>query len=114
RELPTGGRTPLAHALTLAHDVLRKAHEQTVLLVLLSDGRANVPLPDSHGEPWTQSLHAAALLREANIPALVLDAETGFVRLGRAAQLAEALGGECLALEQLSAQELVLKIRQHS
>jgi magnesium chelatase subunit D len=115
RQLPTGGRTPLAHALCLAHDVLAKARqshpELPVLLVLLSDGKANVPLPDRHGDPWRQALEAAAQLASAATPALVLDSEVGFVRLGRARQLAEALAGECLALEELSAQDLVLQIR---
>ncbi len=116
RQLPTGGRTPLAHALVLAHDLLRKnrqAHpELPVLLVILSDGRANVPLPDVPGDAWAQSLQAAAQLADARTPTLVLDPEAGLVRLGRATQLAQALGAECLSLEQLSAQEIVLKIRQ--
>jgi magnesium chelatase subunit D len=114
--LPTGGRTPLAHGLSLAYEILAKARqshpEQAVLLVLLCDGKANVPLPDSQGEPWEQTLQMATQLADAKTPALVLDSEAGFVRLGRAKQLAQALGGECLALEQLSAQELILKIRE--
>jgi magnesium chelatase subunit D len=116
RQLPTGGRTPLAHALALAHDLLgqsRRAHpELPVLLVLLSDGKANVPLPDVPGDPWQQALDWSARLAEAGVPALVLDSEAGFVRLGRARQIAEALRGECLALEELSAADLALKIRQ--
>lgn len=115
KQLPTGGRTPLAHALVLARDTVRTARqasrETPTLLVVVSDGKANVPLPDQAGDGWGQALHAAAALAEERVPALVLDAETGFVRLGRAAKLAEALGGECLPLEQLSTQDLVLKIR---
>jgi magnesium chelatase subunit D len=116
RQLPTGGRTPLAHALVLAHELLRKnrqAHpELPVLLVVLSDGKANVPLPDLPGDAWAQSLQAAAQLADARTPALVLDPEAGLVRLGRATQLAQALAAECLSLEQLSAQDLVLKVRR--
>ncbi len=37
--MPTGGRTPLAHALELAHQFI---NDETLLL-LLTDGRANVP-----------------------------------------------------------------------
>jgi magnesium chelatase subunit D len=116
RELPTGGRTPLAHALCLAQEVLaraRRSHpELPVLLVAISDGKANVPLPDIAGDPWNQSQEAAVRLASAHTPALVLDSEAGFVRLGRAKQLADALAAEYMALEQLTGQDLVLKIRQ--
>jgi magnesium chelatase subunit D len=115
RQLPTGGRTPLASALVMAHEMLARSPNAraglAVLLVVLSDGKANVPLADVAGDPWQQSLDAAMRLAEARTPALVLDAEVGFVRLGRAKLLAEAMKAEYMALEQLSAQELVLKIR---
>jgi magnesium chelatase subunit D len=117
RVLPTGGRTPLAHALATAGDVLRR-HRQArpdvpALLVVLSDGKANVPLPDTTGDPWQQALAAAQQLAGEGLPALVLDADAGFVRMGRAADLAQALGAECLPLDALSAETLVLKVRQH-
>jgi magnesium chelatase subunit D len=116
RELPTGGRTPLAHALVVAHEVVhqvRRSRPNTpVLLVLLSDGRANVPLPGTAEDPWQQALQAAAGLATAKVPALVLDTDTGFIRLGKAAQLASALAAQCLPLEELTAQSLVLKVRQ--
>ncbi len=118
RELPTGGRTPLAHALVLAHGVLRRerqAHpELCALLVLLSDGRANVGLPDTAVAPWQQTLHAAQQLAAEGFPALVLDTEAGFVRLGQGQDLARALAAEHLALEALSAQGLTLTIRERT
>ena len=55
---------------------------------------------------------AAAELAAEAVPALVLDMEAGFVRAGRAHSLAGALAAECLALEDLSADTLVLKLRQ--
>ncbi|HEX5270729.1 MAG TPA: hypothetical protein VFW33_09595, partial [Gemmataceae bacterium] len=78
----------------------------------LSDGKANVPLPETAGDPWQQALSAAQELARERIPALVLDADAGFIRTGRAAELAEALRAECLPLDGLSAQALVLKVRQ--
>ena len=118
RQLPTGGRTPLAHALMLAHETLHKARQThadlPVLLVILSDGKANVPMPATAGDPWAQSLQAAVQLAEARTPALVLDPESGIVRLGRAGQLAQALAAECLSLEQFSTQDIVMKIRQQA
>ncbi|HTU19877.1 MAG TPA: putative cobaltochelatase [Gemmataceae bacterium] len=116
RVLPTGGRTPLAHALVLAREAIqqgqRSAPDRPVLLVLLSDGKANVALPELPGDPWQQALQAAADLNGEGIAALVLDSDAGYVRLGRARQLAEALGAEYLPLEELSAETLLLKVRQ--
>ncbi|WP_406851299.1 putative cobaltochelatase [Herbaspirillum huttiense] len=116
RELPTGGRTPLPHALQLAAQVLQQAAQQSAqeappLLVILSDGKANVSLPGSSGDPWTETLQAAQTLAAQGVPALVLDTEAGYLRLGRAAQLAEALGAPCLTLEQLTGDALALTVR---
>ena len=109
RELPTGGRTPLSHALSVALETLEKT-KLPPLLVLLSDGKANVALHDGN-DPWQESLRFAQLLAERGVPALVLDTETGYLRLGKARQLAQALGAECLTLEELSAENLALTIR---
>ncbi|WDZ94399.1 putative cobaltochelatase [Herbaspirillum sp. WKF16] len=113
RELPTGGRTPLPHALQLALRLLEKSAQQEAppLLVILSDGRANVGLPGDESDPWRQTLAAAELLAARGTPALVLDTETGYIRLGRAAQLAQALGAPCLTLEQLTGDALALTVR---
>jgi magnesium chelatase subunit D len=112
--LPTGGRTPLAHALVLAAEMLkqRRSADAPALLVLLSDGKANVSLPDAPGDPWQQALQAAAALAATGVAALVLDTDAGYIRLGRARELAQALGAEHLALEDLSAETLLLKVRQ--
>ena len=80
------------------------------MLVLLSDGKANVALNDD-SDPWQETLSFAGLLAERGIAALVLDTETGYLRLGRARLLAEALGAQCLTLEELSAENLALTIR---
>src|SRR5205823_1355675 len=130
RELPTGGRTPLAHALQLAGDVLTRASGVSrgePLLIILSDGHANVSLEagyEPHGregaeqrsrpqppcppqqlrpnDPWQQSLDCARRLAKKGLAALVLDTEVGFVRMGRAQELAAALGAQCLTLEELT------------
>src|SRR5205823_507483 len=65
RLLPTGGRTPLAHALVIAGELIARARpttDATTLLVVLSDGKANVALPDTTGDPWQQALQAARQL----------------------------------------------------
>jgi magnesium chelatase subunit D len=90
--LPTGGRTPLAHGLELAAQYV---NERTVL-VLLTDGRANVP---SRGEdPWADALRAAAAIRCA---ALVVDSERGPGATGRARELARAMRASHLTIDGL-------------
>ncbi len=111
-ELPTGGRTPLPHALQLALETVNKANPRDTappLVILLSDGKANVPL--AGGDPWQEVLALAGLLAERGVAALVLDTETGYLRLGRARQIAQALRAEYLTLEELSAEQLALTIR---
>jgi len=111
RELPTGGRTPLPHALQLALQTLEQSNGTAPpLLVLLSDGKGNVALQNG-GDPWRETLALAEQLAARGTPALVLDTETGYVRLGRAAQLAQALGAQCMTLEELTADNLALTIR---
>jgi magnesium chelatase subunit D len=107
---PTGGRTPLAHALRLAAAVVAES-EGNVLLVLLTDGKGNVPLPGG-GDAWAQGLEAAAHL--ALTPALVLDTEAGLVRSKRAAQVALAMRAELLAVEDFTAEHIAIMLRSKS
>lgn len=112
--LPTGGRTPLAHAMTVAAETLAKFSKEDdpePLLVILSDGKANVGISNL-GDPWQQGLSAAAKLAERNIPAIVIDTESGFLRLGRARELAETMRAEYVVLDALSADTLTLTIRK--
>lgn len=86
---PTGGRTPLTQALRLARVTLDAG--RGAQLVLFTDGRANVPTQPG-ADPWAEALDAARALQ--GVPVLVVDTEAGRVRLGRAAQLARAMGAD--------------------
>ena len=98
--LPTGGRTPLAHALQLAEQLLGDldlSHGGT--LALFTDGRANVPL---HGtDPWQDALDAAVCLwaSAADLTINVIDTEQGSHRLGRAQLLSDAMSATFTSLE---------------
>jgi magnesium chelatase subunit D len=87
--LPTGGRTPLAHALELSKTYLTPS----TLLVLLSDGRANVSLRG--GDPWEDALEVAGQL---HCRALVVDTESEAQPIGRAGELARALRASSVTL----------------
>ncbi|MCC9138214.1 VWA domain-containing protein [Pontibacter silvestris] len=108
RSLPTGGRTPLPHALQTAVVLLSKfdpKKDLQPLLVLLSDGKANVALPDG-GDSWSQTLQLASHLKELRISSLVMNTENGYVQMGRAGELAKALGAQYVSLEELRAESL--------
>ncbi|HEY1664053.1 MAG TPA: VWA domain-containing protein, partial [Trebonia sp.] len=96
--MPAGGRTPLAAGLAEAHATLRRERLRDPLrrplLVVVTDGRHT-----AGGEPSA----AAGNLRRDGIAAVVVDCESGPVRLGLAAALAQALGAEYLNLGGLSA-----------
>lgn len=112
KEMPTGGRTPLAQALSLAQEIVRKADAgkgEEILLVLLTDGKANVSLV-ADSDPWQDSLAVAHELAELVSAAIVIDTESGYIRLRRAQAIAEILQAECLSLDNVSSDILTLKI----
>jgi magnesium chelatase subunit D len=94
--LPTGGRTPLAAALDQARGYLTPA----TILILLTDGRANIPLHG--GDPWQEALDVAQLM---SCNAIVVDTETAAQRLGQCEELAKILGARYLSLEELAQNE---------
>jgi magnesium chelatase subunit D len=102
KELPTGGRTPLAAGLEKTAEVLKRAElrdaERRSLLVLLTDGRATAG-PDPR--------RAAIGLRALGVASVVVDTEEGYVRLGMAGEVADSLDARCLRLEDLRADSLV-------
>lgn len=120
KRLPTGGRTPLAHAFSLSYDTIQRLRrhepEQAILLIVLSDGKANVALPESSPgcDCWTQTEQVATKLATLDVPTLMLDTETGnvYARVGRGKELAQSLNADYLQLDELSSDNLVHIIRQ--
>jgi magnesium chelatase subunit D len=107
-DVPTGGRTPLARALLDAAGLLQS--RDPALLVLLTDGRANVSTDG--GDPWEEALAVCGRLREACAGALIVDCESGPVTLGRARAMAQLLGAECVSLDALDAPSLAIHIHR--
>lgn len=97
RELPTGGRTPLAAGLLRAAEVLRverlRDPGRRPLLVLVTDGRAT--------SGTVEEAHRAAGLL-AGVATVVVDCEGGHVRLGLAGSLARRMGAESVRLDDLT------------
>lgn len=100
--LPTGGRTPLAHGLELAAGYITDA----TVLILLTDGRGNVP---SRGDDaWEDAVSAAGAIR---CPSLVIDSEATSPRVGRARELADVMRATCVALEDLDDTQVLRLLR---
>jgi magnesium chelatase subunit D len=107
-DVPTGGRTPLARALSDAAGLLQT--REPALLVLFTDGRANVSVDG--GDPWEEALSACSTLRSACAAALVIDCEAGPIVLGRAGVIARELGAECISLDTLNTSALAVRINR--
>lgn len=103
--LPTGGRTPLAAGLLKAHDVLRverlRDPARRALVVVVTDGRAT-----GGPEPVALAARAARLFAADSVASVVVDCESGPVRLGLAGQLAGDLGGTAVTLDELRADSI--------
>ncbi|WP_406204863.1 putative cobaltochelatase [Streptomyces sp. NBC_01017] len=103
--LPTGGRTPLAAGLLKAHEVLRverlRDPARRALVVLVTDGRAT-----GGPEPVALAGRAARLFAADGVASVVVDCESGPVRLGLAGQLAGELGGTAVTLDELRAESI--------
>ncbi|MGP8331199.1 MAG: magnesium chelatase subunit D family protein [Methanosarcinaceae archaeon] len=112
RELPTGGKTPLGAGLSSGLNLLlgekRKNDETIAIMVLISDGRANVSV--NGGKPGVVKEELIAIAEEARsagIHVIVLDAESmgnSFVKmqLGYCREIAEHAGGHYYSVDQLS------------
>ncbi|MDL5156267.1 VWA domain-containing protein [Actinomycetospora termitidis] len=118
-DLRTGGRTPLADGLRTARRVLRAERvrdpRRRGLLVVLTDGRATVGGP----KPLDAALEAArGLAREAGpgrggaaMSTVVVDCESGHVRLGLAGRIAGAAAGSIVTLDDLTGESVAAVAR---
>jgi magnesium chelatase subunit D len=104
-ELPTGGRTPLAEGLLAARELLRleglRDPRRRPLLLLLTDGRAT-----AGPRPRERAARAAALLGATGTACVVVDCESGPVRLGLARDLAERLRAQYRPLDEVAVEPL--------
>ncbi|WP_294343722.1 VWA domain-containing protein, partial [uncultured Selenomonas sp.] len=111
RELPTGGRTPLAeglaHALQMLHELEHRGGGKNVL-VLVTDGRANTKEGDAGVR---RALRAAEEVAGTQALSLVLDTERAVPRVGIAPELARRMDARYYTLEQLSAEGVLEIVR---
>lgn len=115
--LPVGGKTPLAAGFLEAHRLvertLRNRPDTRILLILLTDGRANHSV--SGRPPLEESLRMARLMgEEARCDFIVVDTEEkgNFVRADLALKFAEALNAQYYTYETLHSEQLLHMVRK--
>ncbi len=86
-QLRTGGKTNLGAAFFKVYELLRSVNTQTVQLFVFTDGKINAGVENPF--QYAVSTYKKYLTRIQKTT--VVDTETGFVRLGKARQLAEQL-----------------------
>jgi magnesium chelatase subunit D len=110
KALPTGGKSPLALALAKSLEAVarekRRNPGRTPLLVLLTDGRANISM--ENGDPFEEALRQAKRVRASGLRALVVDTDLTWIdSFPYARALAEAMGARCLRLADLKVDRIV-------
>lgn len=110
-ELPIGGKTPLCHGISLGYQIIesyfRKDPHIYPLLVLISDGKANVS--QYSGKPLSEAMEVAEEIRnDTRVNTAVVDVEkAGLVSFGLAHQLSVQMGAKYFKIEDLKADTLV-------
>jgi len=106
--MPTGGKTPLAHALRMAYtmcDRLLRAHRaERIQIICITDGRATSG--DSE-DPVAESKQWARILGTLPVDCIVIDTETGFIKLGLAKELCKLMNGSYYAMDTISADRIL-------
>jgi magnesium chelatase subunit D len=112
-DLPAGGRTPLAEGLIEAGRVLARERLRDPrlrpLLVVVTDGRAT-----AGAGAVERSLRAADYISGLGVTTVVVDGETGPLRLGLAVSLAQRLNAVHVPVNEISAESLTTAVHTHT
>jgi magnesium chelatase subunit D len=112
--LRTGGGTPVAATLLRSLEIADRARRRgthNIVLVLLTDGRANVGLRAAREDVDTEVQKLAAGVARAGVRSLVVDTQRGFTNQGTASRLAGWLGGTYLYLPGAGGQTIAAAAR---
>ena len=106
--MPTGGKTPLAQGLRMAYtlcDRLLRAHRaERIQIICITDGRATSG--DSE-DPVAESKQWARILGTLPVDCIVIDTETGFIKLGLVKELCKLTNGSDYAMDTITADRIL-------
>ncbi len=114
RNIPAGGSTPFAAGMECAHEIIKlqriKDPEVRPILVILSDGEANVPL--TPGTPvLPELLDIAQTIREDSIISVIIDAHESVSPDSPMTQIAEVLDAQYHHIQKIRAGTIVEAVR---
>lgn len=114
RSLPTGGTTPLAAGLEQALNLLAAENirdpDALQYLVLISDGKANVPLRSDNA--YNDALKAAEAISRRGVHGMVLDTEKGYIEYGFAKELCKRLDFTYVRLDRISGSGITANVNE--
>ncbi len=106
--LETGGKTPLAHGLKLAFQLFKQEKTKNpsgyYIMILVSDGRGNVPLDGKNS--LDQAEVYGLYIKKLGVKTLVLDTEIDHLAFGYSWELARLMDGKYMKLENLNAENI--------
>ncbi len=112
--MPAGGGTPISAGVLKAIELARVSRHQGLsqaMLVLFTDGRANVRL--RHGRAIEDELkQLGALLRAEGIASVIVDTKAKFLSNGEGVALARRLGARYVYLAQASCETAYRVVRE--
>jgi magnesium chelatase subunit D len=110
--LPTGGKTPLPHALALSVDLIKKERAKyprdAFLLVLITDGKANISLTGK--VPMTEVKELAVQVKTLGINSLILNTERYWHEASCLPEISQMMGASYYTIDKLKARDLVSRI----
>ncbi len=108
KQLPSEGKTPLADGLYKGLQILKvqlwKNKNIVPIMVIVSDGRGNVPIVD---DPKKEALAISREIKKQEINLVVIDSDDGFLDLGYNREIAEEGGGRYYRLDELDFHNVV-------
>ena len=106
--LPTGGKTPLAQGLrtayTMCERLLHRHSAERIQMICITDGRATAG--DSEN-PVAEAKQWARILETLPVDCIVIDTETGFIKLGLAKELCKLMNGSYYAMDTITADRIL-------
>lgn len=106
--LPTGGKTPLAQGLRVAYTMcdrlLRRHSAERIQMICITDGRATLGASE---DPVGEAKQWARILGTLPVDCIVIDTETGFIKLGLAKELCKLMNGSYYAMDSITSDSIL-------